>query len=84
MGRGLFWSFEITLNKTTGSKVSLEVATEVRERLFNQFLENGVFCGHCDGFPRRQCVCPPLVISEDELDKTLDAMLSVMKEVKPV
>ena len=30
------------------------------------------------------CLRPPLIINEDELDKALDAMLAVMKEVKPV
>ena len=44
----------------------------------------GFFCGRWDGFPRRQCIVPPLIISEEELDVALDVMLSVMKEVKPV
>jgi 4-aminobutyrate aminotransferase-like enzyme len=84
MGRGLFQSFEIALNKTTGSPFNLEAAIKARESIFSRCLEKGVFAAKYDGYPRRQCVCPALVITEAELDAALDAMLSVMKEVKPV
>jgi len=84
MGRGLFQSFEIALNKTTGGKFNLQAVTEARERIFSQCLEKGVFATRSDGYPRRQPIGPPCVITEDELDAALDVMLGVMKEVKPV
>jgi len=84
MGRGLFQSFEIALNKTTGSEFNLEAVTKARDYIFNRCLEKGVLSCRWDGFPRRQPIGPPLIIGEDELDAGLDIMLSVMKEVKPV
>jgi len=84
MGRGLYQSFEIALNKTTGSKFDLEAATKARESILNQCLEKGVILNRCDGYPRRQPIEPPCTIAEDELDAALDVMLGVMKEIKPV
>jgi adenosylmethionine-8-amino-7-oxononanoate aminotransferase len=84
MGRGLYHSFEIALNKTTGSKFNLEATTRAREDIFSRCLERGVLTSRYDGYPRRQPLVPPLVIGEDELDRALDVILSVMKEVKPV
>jgi taurine--2-oxoglutarate transaminase len=84
LGKGLFQSFEIALNKTTGSKYNPEIATKVREQLLDKCLEKGVFLTRYDGYPRRQPIGPPCVITEDELDKALDVLLSVMKEIKPV
>ena len=82
--KGLFHSFEIALNKTTGSKYNPEAATKAREGILSKLLEKGVFASRYDGYPRRQPIGPPCVITEDELDKALDTLFSVMKEVKPV
>ena len=79
-GKGLFQSFEVALNKTTGSKLSPEAVTKAGESITNQFLEKGVLAGAGE----RVAIAPALVITEDELDAALDVMLSVMKEVKPV
>lgn len=84
MGRGLFQSFEIALNKTTGGEFNLEAAKKAKEYIFNQCLEKGVLTPRYDGYPRRMLIVPSYVITEDELDRALDVMLSVMKEVKPV
>lgn len=96
MGRGLFQSFEIALNKTTGSKFNPEAVTKAKDRVCNQCLARGVFASRPLGyhpaaqqsiappFVMRQSIAPPFVITEDELDAALDVMLSVMKEVKPV
>ncbi len=80
MGRGLFQSFELALNKTTGSKFNPEAMKEAGEFISSQFLERGVFAMARN----RVSFAPPLTITEDELDSALDIMLSVMKEVKPV
>jgi adenosylmethionine-8-amino-7-oxononanoate aminotransferase len=84
MGRGLFQSFEIALNKTTGSTFNLEAVTKARERIWSQCLEKGVLTSRYDGYPRRQPIGPACVITEDELDSALDVMRDVMKKVKAV
>jgi adenosylmethionine-8-amino-7-oxononanoate aminotransferase len=84
MGRGLFQSFEIALNKTTRSKVSPEEAAKVKDQIFTQLLERGIFTAPFDGYPHRQVIGPPCIITKDQLDAALDTMLKVMKEVKPV
>jgi len=83
MGRGLFQSFEIALNKTTHSKVNLEEAAKVKDRIFTQLLERGIFTAPFDGYPHRQVIGPPCIITKDQLDTALDIMFAVMKEVKP-
>ncbi len=83
MGRGLYQSFEVALNKTTGSKFNPEAMAKAGDSTFNQCLEKGVFVLRFTQF-RRQTIAPAFVITEDELDAALDVMLSVMKEVKPV
>ncbi len=80
MGKGLFQSFEVALNKTTGSKFNPEAMKETSERASSQLQERGVFAQ----LGNRVVVSPPFVITEDELDSALDVLLSVMKEVKPV
>lgn len=84
MGRGLFQSFEIALNKTTEAEFNLEATAKAKDQIFTQCLEKGVFTAPFDGYPRRQVIGPPCIITEDELDTALDAMLTIMKEVKPV
>jgi adenosylmethionine-8-amino-7-oxononanoate aminotransferase len=84
MGRGLYQSFAIALNKTTGSTFSLEAVTKARERIWSQCLEKGVLTSRYDGYPRRQPIGPPCVVTEDELDSALDVMRDVMEAVKPV
>ncbi|MFC1939052.1 aspartate aminotransferase family protein [Chloroflexota bacterium] len=84
LGKGLFQSFEIALNKTTGSDYNLKAAEEARETIYYQCMERGVFSSRYDGYPSRQPVCPSCIISEDELDSAVDIMLSVIKEIKPV
>ena len=83
LGRGLFQSFEIALNKTTRSKVNLEEAAKVKDRIFTQCLESGIFTAPFDGYPYRQVIGPPCIITKDQLDTALDIMFAVMKEVKP-
>ncbi|MFC1938614.1 aspartate aminotransferase family protein [Chloroflexota bacterium] len=84
MGRGLFQSFEIALNKTTDSKFNYEASRQAREQLLKRCFENGVFACRSDGYPRRQPVGPPCIISEEDLDKALGVMLGAMKEIRPV
>lgn len=82
MGKGCYQSFEIALNKTTGSKFNQEVQNEAGESIDNQLLEKGVLSRIEHN--RRVAITPPLVISEDELDRGLDIILDVMKKVRPV
>ena len=84
LGSGLYYSFEIALNKTTGSAFNLEAAIKARESILSQCQEKGVYLTRLDGYPRRQPIVPPLIITEEELDTALDVIFSVMKEVKPV
>jgi len=84
MGKGLFQSFEIALNKTTGKPFNLEATTKAREKIFSRCLEKGIFINRVDGYPRRQPISPACVITEEELDGALNVMLSVMKQVEPV
>jgi adenosylmethionine-8-amino-7-oxononanoate aminotransferase len=81
MGKGLYHSFELALNKTTGSKFNPEAQEKAREEVFWKLVDRGVFT-RID-HDRRVYITPPLIIGEDELDKALDGMLDVMKEVRP-
>jgi 4-aminobutyrate aminotransferase-like enzyme len=82
--RGLYQSFAIGLSKTTGKPYDMAATAEARNFLAAKALEKGVLLGTCDGYPRRQPICPPFIITEEELDKVLDVTLSVLKEIKPV
>lgn len=82
LGKGLYQSFEIVLNKTTGREVPPDVQTRATGDLFWKLMERGVFA-RID-HDRRVYLTPPLIIGEDELDKALDILLGAVKEVKPV
>ena len=84
MGKGLYQSFLISLNKTTGSPYNAEATTAAREYLSSGCLKQGVMLTYCDGYPHRQPIVPPFVITEEELDHALDVIYSVLKEIKPV
>jgi len=84
MGKGLYQSFEIALNKTTGSKYNPEATAKARDYITSKCLEKGVILTALDGYPRWQPIAPPLVINQGELDTALDVLLGAMKEVKPV
>ncbi len=83
-GKGLFQSFEIVLNKTTGNPCDLAATAKARDFLAGEALKRGVLLGTCDGYPRRQPIVPPFIITEAELDQALDVTYSVLKEIKPV
>ncbi|NOQ17792.1 MAG: aminotransferase class III-fold pyridoxal phosphate-dependent enzyme, partial [Dehalococcoidales bacterium] len=84
MGKGLYQSFLISLNKTTGSPYNAEATTAAREYLSSGCLKQGVMLTYCDGYPHRQPIVPPFIITEEELDHALDVIYSVLKEIKPV
>lgn len=84
MGKGLYQSFLISLNKTTGSPYNAEATTAAREKLNAGCLKQGVMLTYCDGYPHRQPIVPPFIITEEELDHALDVIYSVLKEIKPV
>ena len=84
MGKGLYQSFLISLNKTTGSPYNAEATTAAREYLNSGCLKQGVMLTYCDGYPHRQPIVPPFIITEEELDHALDVIYSVLKEIKPV
>ena len=83
-GKGLYQSFAIELNKTTGNPYDADATGKARDFLAAKALEKGVLLGTCDGYPRRQPIVPPFIITEEELDKALDVTLSILKELKPV
>jgi 4-aminobutyrate aminotransferase-like enzyme len=82
-GKGLYHSFSIELGKTTGKPYDPEATAKARDFLAANALEKGILLGVCDGYPRREPIVPPFVITEEELDKALDVTLSIMKEIKP-
>ncbi|MFC1938670.1 aspartate aminotransferase family protein [Chloroflexota bacterium] len=82
MGRGLAQSFEIALGKTTHSEFDPEAQRKTSIEIHSRFLEKGVYTRI--EWDRRVYLTPPLIIGEDELDKALDIMLDVMKEVRPL
>jgi adenosylmethionine-8-amino-7-oxononanoate aminotransferase len=82
MGRGCYHSFAIALNKTTGHPVSPEVQSKIGDETLSKFLDAGVMSRIEWG--RRVAIIPPLIIGEAELDKALDIMRDVIKQVKPV
>ena len=84
LGKGLYQSFSIELGKTTGKPYDRKATAKARDFLATKCLEKGILLGTCDGYPRRQPIVPPLIITEEELDTALDVTLSVMKEIKPV
>ncbi|MFC1938549.1 aspartate aminotransferase family protein [Chloroflexota bacterium] len=82
MGRGLYQSFAVALNKTTGNKVSQEAQEKAGESICAKLFSKGVIARLEHN--RRVAVIPSLIIGEDELDTALDTMRDVMSEVKPV
>jgi len=84
MGKGLYQSFLISLNKTTGSPYNAEATTAAREYLNSGCLKQGVMLTYCDGYPHRQPIVPPFVITEEELGHALDVIYNVLKDIKPV
>ena len=84
MGKGLYQSFKIALNKTTGSPYNAEATTAAREKLNAECLKQGIMLTYCDGYPHRQPIVPPFIITEEELDHALDVIYSILKEIKPV
>lgn len=82
MGRGCYQSFELALNKTTGSRVDHAVQEKISKEVFWKLADMGVYTRIVHG--RRVYITPPLIIGEGELDTALNIMLSVMKEVRPV
>jgi len=84
MGKGLYQSFLISLNKTTGSPYNAEATTAAREYLSSGCLKQGIMLTYCDGYPHRQPIVPPFIITEEELDHALDVIYSVLKEIRPV
>jgi len=84
LGKGLYQSFAIALNKTTGKPYDPEATAKARDFMVAKCLEKGVLLGACDGYPRRQPIVPPFVITEVELDTILDVLLGIMKEIKPM
>jgi len=82
--RGLYQSYSIGLGKTTGKSYDAAATAKARDFMVAKCRENGVLLGTCDGYPRRQPVCPPFIITEEELDHTLDVILSALKELKPI
>jgi len=82
-GKGLYQSFAIELGKTTGKPYDLAATAKARDQLAAKGRENGVLLGTCDGYPRRQPIVPPFIITEQELDKVLDVTLSALKGIKP-
>ncbi|MBE9513325.1 MAG: aspartate aminotransferase family protein [Chloroflexi bacterium] len=84
LGKGLYQSFAIKLNKTTGKPYDVAATAKARDFLAGEALKQGVLLGTCDGYPRREPIVPPFIITEAELDQALDVTLSLMKEIKPV
>jgi len=84
LGKGLYQSFAIKLNKTTGKPYDVAATAKARDFLAGKALEKGILLGTCDGYPRREPIVPPFIITEAELDQALDVTLSLMKEIKPV
>jgi adenosylmethionine-8-amino-7-oxononanoate aminotransferase len=78
-GRGLYQSFAIELGKTTGKPYDLAETAKARDQLAAKGREQGVLLGTCDGYPRRQPIVPPFIITEQELDKVLDVTLCALK-----
>jgi adenosylmethionine-8-amino-7-oxononanoate aminotransferase len=82
MGKGCYQSFEIAPNKTTGHKVSQEARDQIAATIMSQLLENGVIPPVVRA--RRVTITPAFIITEEELDRALDTLLRVMKNVRPV
>ena len=84
MGRGLYQSFRVALNKTTGSKFNIEATRRARDFMAQECLKKGLLVPAANGSVMRQSIVPPLIICEDELDKGLDIMLDAAKQFKPL
>ena len=82
MGNGCYMSFEVALGKTTGHKASREEQESVSANIMSQLLEKGVIPPIVRA--RRVTITPAFIITEEELDKGLDIMYDVIKDVKPV
>lgn len=84
MGKGLYQSFLISLNKTTGKPYNAAATVAAREKLSAECLKQGLMLTYCDGYPHRQPIVPPFIITEEELNHGLDVIYSVLKDIKPV
>lgn len=84
MGSGLYQSFAVALNKTTGSKFDPKATIRARDLVAERCLEKGLIVIHGDGSVRRQAIDPALTISQGELDEGIDIMLDAAKQLKPV
>jgi len=84
MGKGLYQSFLISLNKTTGKPYNAAATVAAREKLTAECLKQGLMLTYCDGYPHRQPIVPPFIITEEQLNHGLDIIYSVLKDIKPV
>lgn len=78
-GKGLYHSFAIKLNKTTGGPYNVAETAKARDFLATEALREGVLLGTCDGYPRREPIVPPFIITEEQLDKALDVTRCIME-----
>jgi len=74
-GLGLMLGMDIVVDKETKAIISPEVASLIQRR----GLEQGLFLRV---FGNRQCISPPLVITQEEADEALDKLYPIFAELK--
>ena len=74
-GLGLMLGLDIVVDKKTKAKPGPELAAQIQRRGLEQGLYLRVF-------GNRQCISPPLVITQEEADEALDRLYPIYAELK--
>ena len=74
-GLGLMLGLEIVVDKKTKAIPGPEIVNQIQRRGFEQGLYLRVF-------RNRQCISPPLVITQEEADEALDRLYPILAELK--
>jgi len=78
-GRGVFQAIELVNDKQ--SKTPIDPV--LKEKLWGQLFENGIFSRITGWLGNRMQICPPCVITIEEADKALDIIYPLIAALKP-
>ncbi len=78
-GRGLFQAIELVNNKETKQPLH----REARDELWRKLFEYGLFTRLVGPRGNRLQICPPCIITLEEVDKALDILKPIIADLKP-
>jgi len=83
-GLGLMTGIEIVADKAT--KKPFDPSAQVIPKIVQESLEGGIFFRNTTTATNpgdRICFCPPLIITKEEIDKSLDILYPILRKLKP-